>query len=165
MDIREVTPSEYEEAGRVVVAAYREFIPEDPDPGWVEYENLLADVAGRVDRTVVLVALDDGRLVGTATIEMDRTVGDDDVDLEPGMAVLRMLGVLPEARGRGVGRALVERTVEMARERGKRVMELRTTPRMTAAHALYESMGFVRDPENDMEYPEVSLIAYRLDLD
>ncbi len=164
MQIREVRPSEYEEAGRVVMAAYDEFVPPDPDPGWVEYRELLGDVAGRVDRTVVLVAEDGGRILGTATIEMDRTVGDDDAELPPDTAVLRMLGVLPEARRRGVGRALVERSIAMARGRGKRVLGLRTTPAMTAAHRLYESMGFVRDPDNDMEYPEVSLLAYRLDL-
>jgi GNAT superfamily N-acetyltransferase len=164
MRIREVRPSEYEEAGRAVVAAYEEFVPADPDPGWIDYLELLGDVAGRVDRTMVLVAEDGGRILGTATIEMDRTVGDDDEELPSDTAILRMLGVLPEARGRGVGRALVERALEMARERGKLVVGLRTTPAMTTAHRLYESMGFVRDPENDMEYPEVSLLAYRVDL-
>jgi GNAT superfamily N-acetyltransferase len=164
VEIRPVRSGEYEEAGRVLVAAYQEFVPPGPDPGWEDYLSLLGDVAGRIDRTIVLVAVEQERVIGTATIEMDTTVGDDDEELPSDTAVLRMLGVLPEARGMGVGRALVERTIDMARHRGKRVLGLRTTTLMHTAQHLYESMGFGRDPGHDMDYPEVSLLAYRLEL-
>jgi hypothetical protein len=36
---------------------------------------------------------------------------------------------------------------------------------MTRAHALYESLGFVRDPGRDWRpVPDIALVAYRLDL-
>ncbi len=76
-----------------------------------------------------------------------------------------MLGVDPNARRGGIGRALVEASMNAARARGKRVFILRTTSRMKAAHRLYESMGFQRDPTLDMSFPEVELIGYRIDLD
>ncbi len=165
MEIRPVEPGEYEEAGRVTALAYREFVPADPSPGWNEYLDSIADIAGRVDRTTVLVALEDGRIVGSATVEIDATIGDDDRELAPDVAVLRMLGVEPAVRRAGIGRALVEASMDAARARGRRRFILRTTSRMKNAQRLYESMGFRRDPSLDMSFPEVELVGYRIDLD
>ena len=163
MEIRKARPDDYEEAGHVTALAYREFAPPN-DPDWEEYLGEIADVAGRADRTLVLVAAEDGRILGSATMEFDgAVVGDDDPALPPEMASLRMLGVDPAARGRGVGRALVEASIRESRNRGKTLFVLRTTERMAAAHRLYESMGFRRDLDRDVEFDEgFRLIAYRL---
>ena len=145
--------------------AYREYVPPDPSPGWDDYLASIADVAGRTDRTTVLVAVEDGRILGSATIEMDATIGDDDRELPPDVAALRMLGVDPGVRRAGIGRALVQASMDAARRRAKRRFILRTTSRMTAAQRLYESMGFRRDPSLDMAFPDVELFGYRIDLD
>jgi ribosomal protein S18 acetylase RimI-like enzyme len=164
VEIREVRPEEYIEAGRVVVAAYREFATPG-DPGWEEYNRTLADVAGRAGRTTVLVAAEQGRILGSATIEMERTVGDDDQELPASVAALRMLGVLPEARGRGVGRALVRATIDRCIVRRKRELILRTTEPMVVAQHLYRSLGFERDQDRDIPFDDgFVLYAYRLDL-
>jgi putative acetyltransferase len=59
---------------------------------------------------------------------------------------LRKMYFLPEARGRGLGRALLERCLGSARESGFRRMYLETTARMTEARALYEKLRFTRLP-------------------
>jgi GNAT superfamily N-acetyltransferase len=164
MEIREVRPEEYKAAGEVTVAAYREFVPADAVPEWGQYLELLRDVAGRAGKTVVLVAVDGARLVGTATIELDEPLGDDDVELPAYTSCLRMLGVVPEARGRGIGRALVEETIDRVRRAGKRTLILRTTDLMQTAQRMYRAMGFDRDPSLDESYPEVELIGYRMAL-
>jgi ribosomal protein S18 acetylase RimI-like enzyme len=93
----------------------------------------------------------------------DGTVGDDDPVLPQDMASLRMLGVDPAERGRGIGRALIEACIAESRARGKTLFVLRTTERMTAAHRLYESMGFERDLDRDLVFDDgFRLIAYRL---
>jgi ribosomal protein S18 acetylase RimI-like enzyme len=165
VEIRPVRPGEYNEAGRVTALAYQEFVPPDPSPGWKEYLDAIADITGRVDRTTVLVAVQDGRIVGSATIEIDSTIGDDDHELPRDVAALRMLGVDPSVRRAGIGRALVEASMEAARARGKGRFILRTTSRMTSAQRLYQSMGFRRDPSLDMSFPDVDLLGYRIDLD
>jgi GNAT superfamily N-acetyltransferase len=57
-------------------------------------------------------------------------------------AHLQELYVVPERRGRGIGRALIERTIEVAREAGATGVDLATGETDTAARALYESCGF-----------------------
>jgi ribosomal protein S18 acetylase RimI-like enzyme len=46
-------------------------------------------------------------------------------------------------RGIGAGRALLERVIESARERGYQKLRLGTLRDMIAAQALYQSLGFV----------------------
>jgi ribosomal protein S18 acetylase RimI-like enzyme len=164
MEIRQVQPEEYAEAGRVTALAYEEFAPPG-DAGWTEYLGVIADVAGRANRTLVLVAVEASRILGSATIEMDQTVGDDDATLPPDVAALRMLGVDPEARGRGVGRALVQSTIDRCKGRRKRELILRTTEPMVVAQHLYRSLGFERDTARDQYFDDgFVLYAYRLDL-
>ncbi len=55
---------------------------------------------------------------------------------------LAELYVVPDRRGQGIGRALMQRTMEMARERGADTMELGTGEADVSARALYESLGF-----------------------
>ncbi|KUL43057.1 GNAT family N-acetyltransferase [Streptomyces regalis] len=53
------------------------------------------------------------------------------------------LAVADEARGRGVGRALIRAVVEEARRRGARRLTLRVLGHNTPARKLYEAEGFV----------------------
>lgn len=57
-------------------------------------------------------------------------------------AYLQELYVVPERRGQGIGRALLEHTIELVRERGADGIDLNTGETDTAARGLYESMGF-----------------------
>jgi ribosomal protein S18 acetylase RimI-like enzyme len=163
VEVREATPELHAEAGRVTAEAYREFArPGDED--WERYLERIADVAARADRTTVLVALDEDRIVGSLTLELAGRVRDDDEEgfrpLAPGEAHIRMLGVAPGARGRGVARALMEAAEHRARDAGKTVLTLHTTRRMAAARAMYERLGYERT--EDRVFPDgFVLLGYR----
>lgn len=143
MEVREVRPDEFEEAGRVTALAYREFVRPGEDE-WERYLAHIADVAGRADRTSVFVAVDDGRVLGSATLELGERMDDDDPPLQPDEAHIRMLGVDPAARGRGVARALMDACFDRARRAGRTRMTLNTTERMSHAQGMYARMGFER---------------------
>jgi ribosomal protein S18 acetylase RimI-like enzyme len=55
---------------------------------------------------------------------------------------LAELYVAPQRRGQGLGRALMEAAIELARSEGATYMDLGTSEDDVAARALYESLGF-----------------------
>jgi GNAT superfamily N-acetyltransferase len=55
---------------------------------------------------------------------------------------LEELYVVPDRRGRGIGRALMHAAIELARRQGATEMSLATGEDDVAARALYESLGF-----------------------
>ena len=158
MLIRDAREDELDEAAVLMVAAYREYSPLMPPEAWGAYARDIEAVRGRLDHS---------RLAGAVTF------------YPPGSgpwwpadwAGFRLLAVDPERRGRGVGRALVDETIARAGARGATALGIHTTPWMSAAMALYDSIGFVRDPGCDFE-PDVTLPdgtrlrvdCYRLDL-
>ena len=61
---------------------------------------------------------------------------------EPDMARLRMLLVLPEARGAGLGQRLLDHCIDFARDLGRKTLYLWTHESHRAACALYAKNGF-----------------------
>lgn len=74
---------------------------------------------------------------------------------------LEELYVVPERRGEGIGRALLEATMEAARAGGADHIDLNTGETDTAARALYESAGF-SNREGGPDGP--SMLYYERDL-
>jgi GNAT superfamily N-acetyltransferase len=78
---------------------------------------------------------------------------------------VRLLAVAPEARGQGIGTALMKECIRRARLLGAVCLNLHTTDMMQVAMRMYERMGFVRAPELDFHPdPSVTVKAYRLEL-
>jgi ribosomal protein S18 acetylase RimI-like enzyme len=79
--------------------------------------------------------------------------------------VLRLLAVAGDARGQGVGQALVDECVRRARRMGAAELGLHTSASMAAARRMYLRMGFVRAPDHDFHPEGAELVeAYRLPL-
>jgi GNAT superfamily N-acetyltransferase len=85
------------------------------------------------DVSVVLVARgDDGTVLGCGAL---RRLDDD-------AAELKRMYVVPEARGRGVSKALLAGLEDAARRRGWTTLRLETGPRQPEAVGLYERAGY-----------------------
>ena len=61
---------------------------------------------------------------------------------------LEELYVVPDRRGEGIGRALMEAAIDLARQEGAADMSLGTGEDDVAARALYESLGFSNRESN-----------------
>jgi GNAT superfamily N-acetyltransferase len=163
-EIRPVHPEEVARAGELTVSAYLNPPAIDDAPrDFGVYLDELRDVRSRAREAVVLVALSKGALSGSVTYVP--TAGGRYAEFQdPAAAGIRMLAVAPDARGRGVGAALVRECLARARADERQRVILHTTHWMHAAHRLYEELGFSRRAELDMDLPEVYLVAYGLEL-
>jgi RimJ/RimL family protein N-acetyltransferase len=102
----------------------------------------------------------DGAVVGRLSLARDT---------HPASAHVADLGLMvaKDARGRGVGRALLEAAVAWARASGIRKLELHVFPWNEPAIRLYESFGFEREGyrkghyKRAEEYVDAILMAFR----
>jgi GNAT superfamily N-acetyltransferase len=157
LTIRAVRPEEHARVADLTVDAYTKV----HDVG--DYAETLRDVARRVEHAEVLVAVEDGEVLGSATLVRDG--GPYGEIAGPAEVEFRMLAVDPAAQGRGIGTALVRACLDDARRHGRERLVLSSGSWMTAAHRVYDRLGFVRDPARDWTpVPDVDLNAYVIDL-
>lgn len=115
------------------------------------HEHLVAEQGGQLVGSVLLFPASGGDTAGAG----GRMIWPE----------LRLLAVMPAARGRGVGAALVGACVERARAAAAEALGLYTSASMGSAIALYERLGFTRVPAYDFQPPGAELIrAYKLAL-
>jgi putative acetyltransferase len=140
MDIREATGAD---ASNLV--AYLKTLVSEPatdipltadEVPSVEQERHLLDEFAKSERALMLIALDDGKLVGELSIKA--------ISSRKAIRHVATLGmsVASSHRRKGVGRALLEAAIEWAPTAGIRRIELYVYARNEAAIKLYETMGF-----------------------
>lgn len=89
------------------------------------------------DATGMFIAEFDGEPVGIVNARVDKM-------REEKKGFVRVLGVVPECRRRGIGRALAQKAVESLRERGMQAAEAEVDMDKPEGISLFESMGFER---------------------
>lgn len=163
--VRRVRPEEYAVVGEIAVAAYEaDHLLGREDGSQDHYPPLLRDIATRDAQAEVWVAVNGEDVLGTVTWCPPGSPWRE-VARQPLEGEFRMLAVPPPTRGRGAARALVEACLSRARDDGMQEILISSLPQMYAAHALYRSLGFVREPGRDHRpLPHVELWAFRLGL-
>lgn len=167
--IRRARPTETDAVARLLVGAFAELQRGFywPD-GWDSYLRGVADIEGRQDRSQLWVAELGGRVVGSVDYYPPGNARyHPAVTFPASWAAFRCLAVDPERRGAGVGRALVEHLIVLARRDQATHLVLHSIPLMAVAVGLYERMGFVRLPAHDFRPQAASpqrWLAYGLTL-
>lgn len=159
--IRRAEPREYDLVGDLTLRAY---VAEGLSSVESDYVDLLQDAASRAEKAELWVAVDeDDRVLGSVTLS---PAGSPYREISrEGEGEFRMLAVDPQARGRGIGEALVRWCVARSRALGDAHMVLCTQKENATAIRLYARLGFDRLPERDWSPVQgVDLVAYTLDL-
>lgn len=137
-----------------VVIQIREISPEDNAPLAVIIRNTLAEFGAnhpgtvyydpttdalyelfRTPGSVYYVASQEGRLLGGAGIFPSKA-------LPEGTCELVKMYLVPEARGLGLGKQLIEKALDFARTQGYQHVYIETMPELKKAMSIYEKFGF-----------------------
>jgi GNAT superfamily N-acetyltransferase len=108
--VRDARTDELDELARLLADVYGAFRAHLPAEAWELYIGEIVDVGGRLGESDLIVAEDAGRLVGTIGFYPDASHSAIE-RWPPAWASIRTLGVLAEARRRGVGTALARECV------------------------------------------------------
>ncbi len=129
------------EATGELYEAFQRFIPQltnnNPPPSFEDLSALVRDAAS----TLMIARDDTGVIVGALTLAAYR--------VPSGVrAMVEDVIVDGSARGQGVGEALVQRAIELAKEKGVGTIALTSSPFREAANRLYVKVGFTKRETN-----------------
>ncbi|HEX2166893.1 MAG TPA: GNAT family N-acetyltransferase [Longimicrobiales bacterium] len=132
------------------------------EQGWDwRFEAFAAGTFGRISerwepsRDRIWIAERAGEVVGCIAI----------LAVDEGVAQLRWFLVVPSARGRGLGRLLIDEALSFCRSAGHSRVFLWTTASLAAAAHLYRSRGFVLTHQETLERWGAVVTEERYDLD
>lgn len=162
--VRNAGVADLDQVSLLIRDAYQEYQANCSPEVWERYAWDIMDVRSRFETSELIVAENSGGLVGAVTFYPNTPLSDQG-EWPAGWTGIRLLAVHPDARGMGVGRALMDECLRRSRLREATALGLHTTELMSVAQRMYERMGFVRAPEYDFQAgPKVVVMGYRLDL-
>jgi len=135
ISFRKIEEKDSREIAEVIRSVFREF--KIDKPGTVYYDPTTDDLFSLFKKpgSVYWIAEENGKIAGGCGVYA--TPG-----LPEGCAELVKLYLLPGLRGRGIGRMLMEKTFESAKEFGYRQLYLESMPELNKAIGIYEKAGF-----------------------
>lgn len=136
MNVAPVSPAEFEQL-LPLIADYQRFYRAEPDEG--RNREFFHRFLAPSDDGLLLGARGEDGFLGYACLywHFSSTRAIEAV-------LMNDLFVVAEARGQGVGRALIEASAAVGRERGAAVLEWSTEPGNATAQRLYDSTGAER---------------------
>jgi ribosomal protein S18 acetylase RimI-like enzyme len=166
--IRDAREEDLDAVSALLAEAYAQYMPvsagamtAEERAGWEGYRQNIADVWSRAPISSTIVAERERKLLGSVNYYAPGQADSVDAPWPDGWASIRLLGVPPEARGLGIGRALMDECLRRARADKATTMGLHTTTLMDVARAMYMRLGFTRVPEYDFHpTPDFTVEAY-----
>jgi putative acetyltransferase len=140
ISFRTIEKKDNREIAELIRAVFREF--KIDRPGTVYFDPTTDNLYSlfRKHGSIYWIAEEDGKIIGGCGIYS--TPG-----LPEGCAELVKLYLLSAQRGKGIGRNLLEKSIESAKELGYRQLYLESLPELNKAIGLYEKAGFKFIPD------------------
>ena len=131
-----VTIREVKEVDTKLVDAYEKLIPQLSSSSVPPSEAELTKIVASDSATILVAEEDEGNILGSMTLVIFR--------IPTGVrAWIEDVVVDGEARGKGVGRALNEYAIYLARQAGAKTIDLTSRPSREVANRLYQRLGFL----------------------
>ncbi|MGI4834736.1 MAG: GNAT family N-acetyltransferase [Janthinobacterium lividum] len=140
INIRSIAPGDNAALARAIRETLTEFGAAKPGTAYYdEATDHLYELFSQTARSAYFVAELEGEVLGGGGIFPTENLPANTVELVK-------LYLLPTARGRGVGKALIDHCLQAARANGYARVYLETTEELTQAIPLYEKLGFTYLP-------------------
>jgi ribosomal protein S18 acetylase RimI-like enzyme len=167
--IRKAEPSEYAALGQLMISVYSQldgFPTIDEQPAYYDMLANVGDLTKKPETHLIVAVSIDNELFGGVVYFGDmQSYGSGGTATQVTNASgIRLLAVDPAQTGKGIGRALTEACMQMAKDSGNDQVVLHTTEVMEIAWGLYERMGFKRSPDLDFMQQELPVFGFRLEL-
>lgn len=150
--LRNFEPADADAVNALALRAFGQFRGAYSD--WETFAGNIGRMASLAESGELIVAEERGRIVGAVVYVGPHRCRQPFFDAE--WAILRMLVVDPDFRGRGIGRLLTDACISRARCDGASVIALHTSPIMEVALPMYLRTGFVLE----REVPPISGVPY-----
>ncbi len=167
--IRNAHEDEFASIGKLLVSVYTRLdgfptINEQP-----KYYSMLANIGDitRFPGVEILVAVTESHHIAGAVVyfgDMQYYGSGGAATKERNAAGFRLLGVRPENRGLGIGKALSEACIEKARLGHVNQVIIHSTQAMRVAWKMYWRLGFRRSTDLDFMQEDLAVYGFRLDL-
>ncbi len=134
--IRPIRPSDNKEIARIIRTVLTEF--KANKPGTAYFDNSLDELYNvfSCPQAAYWVVEQEDQIIGGAGIYPTNGLPDNYCELVK-------LYLLPEARGKGIGKQLIQQCFDAAGKAGFTHVYLETMPELVTAIPLYEKMGFI----------------------
>jgi len=133
--IRPIEPADNPALAKIVRSVLAEFGANRP--GTVYFDDTTDHLFElfQKENSCYFVAIDNGKIAGGAGIYTSN-------GLDPDTCELVKMYLIPEARGTGLGKLLIEQCIDAAKKRGFKKIYLETMPELRKAMHVYEKFGF-----------------------
>ncbi|PSB02072.1 GNAT family N-acetyltransferase [Merismopedia glauca] len=140
---RDAVEQDFDRIASLAVEAYREYSHSLTPHNWDIMRTNLSNVVEMAKQGRFIVAEQGQEIVGSVAY---CTPGTSDKRLfQPEWASVRMLAVLPQYRGQGIGQILSLECINRAKQDKAEVIALHTSELMVTARRMYERLGFKQD--------------------
>ncbi|WP_018126857.1 GNAT family N-acetyltransferase [Balneola vulgaris] len=168
--IREAQPEEHQALGAIMVDVYSSlegFPQPDEKPGYYQMLQNVGELTQKESISIfVALSSTDKVLGGVVYMRRLKDYGAPGlVTTIPQASGFRLLAVLPETRGMGVGKALIQKCIDQTKVDGNQQLIIHSTEFMKVAWGMYERMGFSRFPDIDFQQGQLNVYGFKLNID
>lgn len=165
--IRHANLSEFEEIGKLMVAVYSQlegFPTEIEQPNYYKMLVNIGDFATKSETELLVAVSAMEKIVGGVVYfsAMQHYGSAGTATKEQNASGFRLLAVDSLARGKGIGKLLIQECIRKAKEKKHNQLIIHSTMAMQIAWKMYENLGFKRSEDLDFMQGELAVFGFRV---